>query len=77
MLLCEIVNNVFLVLHSLIIFFIFGMYWHDYRKLRIKKDWTGLYISYKVWNYSPMWDQYNPALVRKYLWRPKRYKPMN
>lgn len=73
MLLCGLVTKIFIALHSAIIFFIFGIYWYDYRKLRIKKDWTGLYITYKVWKYTPMWDQYNPALVRKYLWRPRRY----
>lgn len=68
------VINLLIYLHSIILLFIFVMYWYDYRKLRLVKDWTGFYVSYKSWNYYVMNDQYNAKIKRVYLWRPKKLR---
>jgi hypothetical protein len=62
------------VLDSVFILFIFVIYWKDYRKLRLKNDWTGIYLSYNVSVYNTMWDSYNTKMRRFYFWRPKSYK---
>ena len=67
------VNNLLIHLHIAVILFILWVYFWDYRKLRIRKDFTGIYVSFKVWEYSHMWDQYNPKTKRIYLWRPSKY----
>ena len=59
------------LLDLFIILCIFVGYLYEYRKVRVIRDWTGLYISYMTWEYYPMSDDYYPKLKRKYLWRPK------
>lgn len=66
--------NLVLGLQSAILLFIFVVYWYDYRKLRLKKDWTGVYLSYNYSAYNIMWDSYNTRNCRVYFWRPKSYK---
>ena len=65
-------TNLIIYLHSIILLFIFVVYWYDYRKLRLVKDWTGFYVSYKSWNYYMTHDQYHSNIKRIYLWRPKK-----
>lgn len=69
----ESANNLLEIFETFIILFIFVTYWWDYRKVRLIKDWTGFYISYTVWVYSLSYEQYNPKIKRKYLWRPSSY----
>ena len=66
--------NIAIYLQLVILLYIFVVYWWDYRKFRIKNDWTGIYISFNVAVYNIMWDSYNTKNRRIYFWRPKKYK---
>lgn len=65
--------KVIIFLQFIIILFIFVIYIFEYRKFKFKKDWTGVYFSYKVWYHNPVYDTHYCKTKRKYLWRPKSY----
>ena len=69
----KLINCIF-YLHITILLFIFVIYWYDYRKLRLVKDWTGFYVSYKSWQYYMSSDQYYSKIKRIYLWRPNKIR---
>lgn len=65
--------NIVITLQILLGLFIFGIYLMDYRKFRIKKDWTGLYFCYKVFYLNPIYNSFYYEIKRFYIWRPKKY----
>lgn len=68
-----VINSLLIYLHTIILLFIFAVYWFDFRKLRIVKNWSGIFITYIRHEWIDKDQRFIQRIKRKYLWRPKKY----